>query len=88
MSIDSERGPGQLNYCEVWLTRACGSSGKQKDCMCLIKDMRLWSITMPTNIWAHGRLQAHACTVHVLYIDVGPGCFAVFVGGLSNPIEP
>ena len=29
-----------------------------------------------------------ASWVWVLGLVVGPGCFAVFVGGLSNPIEP
>ena len=34
----------------------------------------------------------HASYIHASYIQlglgVGPGCFAVLVGGLSNPIEP
>ena len=39
----------QLAYCK---SSTCAYSGKWKGCMHLIKDMCLWSVATPTNIWA------------------------------------
>ena len=47
-------------YCKIWLISVCTYSGKRKGCIRLIKDMRLWSVATPTNIWACGRLRACA----------------------------
>ena len=44
----------------------------------------LGSYTMAGKLY-HGRVQG--ISVHMVWV-FGPGCFAVLVGGLSNPIEP